>query len=113
MASVLVVEDSADLRDMYQEILSLEGHAVRTAETAAESIAAIGAERPSVVVLDLGIAGGVEGLLTALGPGIPVILASGARDLPERAAALGASYLLKPFTPEQLLSAIAAAASRR
>jgi DNA-binding NarL/FixJ family response regulator len=36
-----------------------------------------------------------------------VILASGARDLPERAAALGAAaYLLKPFGPEQLIAAV-------
>jgi two-component system nitrogen regulation response regulator NtrX len=112
MASVLVVEDSADLRDMYLEILSLDGHAVRAAETAAEAIAAIGAERPAVVVLDLGIAGGVAELLATLGPGPQVILASGARDLPERAAALGAAFLLKPFAPEQLLAAVADAAKR-
>ena len=113
MASVLVVEDSADLRDMYLEILSLDGHAVRAAETAAEAIAAVGADPPSVVVLDLGIAGGVTELLATLGPDPQVILASGARDLPERAAALGAAYLLKPFAPEQLLAAVAAAAARR
>jgi DNA-binding response OmpR family regulator len=105
--SVLIVEDNADLRDMYQEILTMGGHAVRLAETAAEGVAALEAARPDVVLLDLGIAGGVSGLLAALRPETRVILASGARDLPERAAALGVSaYLLKPFGPEQLLAAI-------
>jgi DNA-binding response OmpR family regulator len=61
-----------------------------------------------VVVLDLGIAGGVEPVLDALrgDPPVHVILASGARDLPERAAAIGATYLQKPFGPEQLLQAL-------
>jgi DNA-binding response OmpR family regulator len=105
--SVLVVEDSSDLREMYQEILSMGGHAVHLSETAAEGIAALEGARPDVVLLDLGIAGGVGGLLAALRPETRVILASGARDLPERAAALGAAaYLLKPFTPEQLIAAV-------
>jgi DNA-binding NtrC family response regulator len=113
MAAVLVVEDSADLRELYLEILALEGHAVRAAENAAEAMAAATAERPDLVVLDLGIAGGVDRLVAALGPGVTVILASGARDLPERAAALGATYLLKPFQPEQLVAAVAKAARSR
>ena len=107
MTTILVVEDNADLREMYQEILSMVGHTVRSAETAAEAIAALSAERPAVLVLDLGIAGGVEPVLAAAGTRVGVILASGARDLPQRAAALGAAEsLLKPFGPEQLLAAV-------
>jgi DNA-binding response OmpR family regulator len=113
MAAVLVVEDSADLRELYQEILAIEGHAVRAAEDAAEAMVAASAERPDIVVLDLGIAGGVDRLLAALGPGVTVILASGARDLPERAAAIGATFLLKPFQPEHLVAAVANATRSR
>jgi len=111
-ANVLIIEDSADVRDLYLEILSVDGHTVRAAETAAEGIAAAKAERPEVVVYDSGIAGDVAELLAALGPDARLILASGARDLPERAAALGAAYLLKPFVPERLLEAVAAAAAK-
>jgi CheY-like chemotaxis protein len=110
MTSVLVVEDNADLRDMYQEILSGLGDcSVRVAETVADALAALAVERPAVVLLDLGIPGDFPALHTALrdGDGTRVIVASGARDLPERAAALGAAaYLLKPFTPEALLEAV-------
>jgi DNA-binding NtrC family response regulator len=113
MATVLVVEDSADLREMYQEILAIEGHVVVTTESVAEALAAAKDERPQVVVLDLGIAGDVGRLVAELGPGAKVILASGARDLPERAAALGAAFLLKPFAPEQLLGAVATAVKRK
>jgi DNA-binding response OmpR family regulator len=107
VASVLVVEDNADLRDMYQEILTISGHVVRLAETAAEALAALAAERPTVLLLDLGIAGSIAPLLEAAGPETRLVLASGARDLPERAVALGAAaFLLKPFGPEQLLAAV-------
>jgi DNA-binding NarL/FixJ family response regulator len=55
----------------------------------------------------LGIAGGVTQIIQALGSGAHVVLASGARDLPERAATLGAAaYLLKPFGPEQLVATV-------
>ncbi len=111
MTSVLVVEDNADLRDMYQEILTGLGDcSVRVAETAADALAALAVEHPDVVLLDLGIAGDFAALLAAIGAGGPtrVIVASGARDLAERAAALGAAaYLLKPFPPEALLAAVA------
>jgi len=107
MASVLVVEDNADLREMYQEILALPGHQVRAAESAADALAALAGGLPDVIILDLGIAGGVEPVLQAAGPGTRLLLASGARDLPERAAAIGAAaYLLKPLGPEQLLGAV-------
>jgi DNA-binding response OmpR family regulator len=108
MCSVLVVEDSADLRDMYAEILLMEGHEVRTAESAGEAAAELARELPQVLLLDLGISGGAVGLLGNLGPQTRIILASGARDLAEQAQAMGAAaYLLKPFTPEQLVAAIA------
>ncbi len=108
---MLVVEDNADLREMYEEILSIDSHVTRTVETADEALEALAAARPAVVVLDLGIAGGIEPVMDALRErpelaGVKVILASGARDLLERAEALGAAYLQKPFAPEKLLEAV-------
>jgi DNA-binding response OmpR family regulator len=104
---VLVVEDNADLREMYEEILTMSGHEVHLAETAADGLLVLQKVAPDVVLLDLGIAGGVTGIMEALGSGAHVVLASGARDLPERATALGAAaYLLKPFGPEQLIATV-------
>jgi DNA-binding response OmpR family regulator len=112
---VLVIEDSADLRDMYAEILAIGAHRVETAETAAEALTLIAAARPDVIVLDLGIAGGHDAVVEAIRgePKVGLILASGARDLAERAADLGAAYLQKPFKPEQLLAAVEKAGGRR
>jgi DNA-binding response OmpR family regulator len=114
MLSVLVVEDNADLREMYEEILTQEGNATHLAETVAEALGQLAAQPVDVVVLDLGITGRIEALLEALqAGGVRIVLASGAKDLPERAAALGAAaYLQKPFTPEQLVASVASAASR-
>ena len=77
-------------------------------ESADEALAAAQFAVPEVMVLDLGI-DDVDTFIAALGPGVKVvkvILASGARGLPETASLLGAAYLLKPFAPEQLLAAI-------
>lgn len=115
VAAVLIVEDNADLRDMYAEILSLGGHTARATETADEALAAIAAARPDVVVLDLGISGGFEDVVAATRGAEPiaVILASGARDLAEHAAAIGAASLQKPFGPEVLLAAVTRATAGR
>lgn len=113
---MLVIEDNADLRDMYAEILGMGGHSVRGVETASEALAAMNEARPDVAVLDLGIAGGPDKVIEALQSpapgdgGVALILASGARDLVERANALGALWLQKPFGPEKLLEAVERAA---
>jgi two-component system, NtrC family, nitrogen regulation response regulator NtrX len=114
VATVLVIEDNADLREMYAEILGMGGHAVRGVETASEALAAIEEQRPDVAVLDLGISGGSDPVIEALkspaaGP-VALILASGARDLAERAREVGAVWLQKPFGPEKLLEAVERAA---
>ncbi len=81
-------------------------HTVRVASTADEALAAVESSSPDVVLLDLGIAGGPDAVVQAVRarPHSRLVLASGARDLPERAEALGAAaYLGKPFMPEDLL----------
>ena len=114
MASVLIVEDNADLREMYQEILAMGGHTTSLAENAGEAITELAASRADVVVLDLGIAGPVPALIEAVrAAGGRIVLASGAKDLPERAATLGAAaYLQKPFTPELLSETVTSVAKR-
>ena len=109
MAAVLVVEDNADLCEMYEQILAMRAHAVRTCGTAAEALAILSSEPIDVVLLDLHIVGGAEGLAEAVRKGSKarLVLASGARDLSERATAMGAAdFLVKPFLPEQLLKTL-------
>ena len=118
MAAVLIVEDNLDLREMYQEILSVAGHEAHAVETAAEALAALAMEPPAVLLLDLGISGGVDPIIDALRgrdelAGTALILASGARDIAEQAQALGAAgWLQKPFVPEKLTEAVEAVLSK-
>lgn len=115
--SVLVIEGNADLHEMYSAMLREAGYVVRGARCAGEAVAAIVEARPDVAVLALGISGGVARVLEALGPpvppalparsrSVPLVLASGIRDLPELAGALGAVFVAKPFGRDELLQAV-------
>jgi CheY-like chemotaxis protein/DNA-binding CsgD family transcriptional regulator len=53
MATVLVVDDEPDLRDVVHINLALDGHRVIEAADGAEALEVIGAERPDVIVLDV------------------------------------------------------------
>jgi two-component system, NtrC family, nitrogen regulation response regulator NtrX len=112
VAEVLIVEDNLDLREMYEEILSFAGHEVRSVATATEAIAALDAQAPAVILLDLGIVGGAQAIVDVLRHREPgrtaLLLASGARDIAEQAHAMGAAgWLQKPFRREKLMTAIA------
>ena len=117
MALVLIVEDNADLREMYQEILAMEGHTVFLAENAPEALPFLEREQPDVVVLDLGVVGGVNELVASLrggGKEPGLILASGSRDLDQWAARLSAdAYLEKPFSHDRLVDAVNAVSAKK
>ena len=105
-ASILVVEDDPSLRLVCRVNLELENFRVREAEGVADARAAVAAERPALVFLDLHLgAGASDGFLEELrADGIPVVLVSGTVDLAEyreRATAV----IPKPFDPADLVAA--------
>jgi CheY-like chemotaxis protein len=53
MASVMIVEDDRDTREMLGRFLELEGFDVRTAANGQLALAALREDVPSVIVLDL------------------------------------------------------------
>ena len=63
MARILVVDDEASIRLLYQEELGDEGHKVETASNGADAIMAIKAARPDLVTLDIKMVG-MDGLET-------------------------------------------------
>src|SRR5262245_37545381 len=102
---VLVVEDDLPTREALALVLRGEGLEV---DAAADGATALGRLRsaapPGLVVLDLvlpaldGWALRAEMLLDPLLAAVPVLVCSGAPDLPARAAALrAAGVLVKPF----------------
>jgi CheY-like chemotaxis protein len=58
---ILVVEDSRDGAESLRMLLSLSGHEVRVAHTGPAAVEAAREFRPSVVLCDLGLPGGMSG----------------------------------------------------
>jgi two-component system nitrogen regulation response regulator NtrX len=117
VATVLVVDDEANLRRMIGAVLAAEGHVVREAPSGEGAVADAAATPPDAVLLDLTMPGGMDGLATlerlrAAHPDLPVVMMSGRAGLADavRATRLGAvNFLEKPLTPEGVLLAVNAA----
>jgi CheY-like chemotaxis protein len=108
--TILVVDDSDDLRELYETLLRYEGYEVKTASSAEEALKIVRSWWPSLVITDLfmpGI-GGLE-LITCLrsdfAPPIPPIIAvSGVSGAKDEALKRGAArFETKPVGPEELL----------
>jgi len=114
MANILVVDDEIGIRELLSEILSDEGHAVQTADSAASARAIRQMEAPDLVLLDIWMpdTDGVTLLKEWAAGGqltMPVIMMSGHAtiDTASEAARFGAlDFLEKPIAMARLLSSI-------
>ncbi len=111
---ILVVEDSAQMRDFLVEVLlPAEGYMVEAAHDGAEGLAAALANPPDLIITDLAMPN-MDGLqmveaLRREGLRVPVILmtAEGSEALAVQALRLGVmDYFVKPFEPEELVAAV-------
>ena len=107
VAVVLIVEDDRIMALDLQRHLARRGHTVLPPVSTAEAaLAAVRAHRPGLVLMDVGLSGGQDGLtagraIQAMG-GTPVIYLSGhvPAQLTAYAGGTGPTfYLLKPVTP--------------
>ncbi|HEY3686652.1 MAG TPA: response regulator transcription factor [Streptosporangiaceae bacterium] len=108
MAQVLLVEDDPKIRTALIRALTERGHAVSSTATGADALRTAVADRPDVVVLDLGLPDldGVEVLrmLRAVSR-VPVVVATARDDEEEIVRVLDAGaddYVVKPFGGAQL-----------
>jgi DNA-binding response OmpR family regulator len=115
---LLLVEDDPDIRRTLSRGLVEHGATVIAVETAVEAIQAVGAERPDVVILDLGLpdldGSDVLALIRASGD-LPVIVATARDDEREVVRLLDAGaddYLIKPFSAAQVLARVRAVLRR-
>ncbi|TVQ55869.1 MAG: sigma-54-dependent Fis family transcriptional regulator [Rhodobacteraceae bacterium] len=118
MTDILIVDDEADIRDLVADILRDEGHATREASDADGALAAISAQAPALIILDIWLQGsrmdGIEILKSVKrdNPDIPVVIISGHGNIEIAVAAIkqGAyDFIEKPFTTDQLLVVVSRA----
>jgi CheY-like chemotaxis protein len=112
--TVLVVDDSAEVRKYFQTLLELNSYSVKSAGSGAEALGMIfEGLRPDVVLLDVNMPE-MDGLTTlqhmrALYPELKVIVCSGESDpwYSHQALALGAeAFLVKPVRHLYLTAAL-------
>ena len=119
MARILLAEDDAAARDLVQRALGLDGHEVLVTQDGLEALEKMqGAGRIDLLISDVQMPGldGISLVEKALAayPGLRVVLMSGFADELDRAEHLKARItriITKPFTLEQIRSAVRAALS--
>jgi CheY-like chemotaxis protein len=120
VTAVLVVDDEPDIRHLCRLILADEGYEVLDAETAEAALDLLGRQMADLVLLDIRMPGmgGWEMLRILRGDErwrrTPVVVCSAHASPVDRrnAQELGANgFLGKPFFPDELLEAVADAAS--
>lgn len=118
---VLVIDDEPDITALVAYHLAKAGYRVSTAATGTEALKAAQAERPDLVVLDLMLPGlsGYDVLeelrRKAETRDVGVIVLTAKREEPDRVRglALGADdYLVKPFSPQELVLRVGAVLRR-
>jgi DNA-binding response OmpR family regulator len=112
---VLVVEDDELLREALAEVLTDDGHEVRTATNGAEALGELESWDAEVIVLDLmmpvmdGFAFRDEQRRRDLRADVPVLVLSAVRDLDGAADRIAAAAsLAKPFRLEDVLASVSA-----
>lgn len=118
--TILIIDDSNELRALLESILHDSGYATLSAGTAQESLTLLSTRQPDAILIDLELPdmNGIKVLqeLNRRGVTIPMIMmtAYGSEGTAARALKLGArDYLIKPFTMEEILSSIEQALADR
>ncbi len=113
---ILLVEDHLDTAAALRDLLSGLGHRVTVAHTVTDALAAASREPPELVVSDIGLPDGnghelMRSLVQRFGLHGVAVSGYGSEEDRRRSLAAGFdSHLTKPFTAQQLCTAIAHAA---
>ena len=110
MATVLVIEDDPDMREIERTALSCGGHEVVTAHNGCEGLRQLERQRPCVILLDLmmpvmdGLTFLVERTRRGVAADVPVIcVTAGGDEMTRHALRLGADECLgKPADLDEL-----------
>jgi urea transport system substrate-binding protein len=108
---VLVVDDEPDIRATVSAMLEIEGYAVAEAVNGAEALAAVEADPPDVILLDMRMpvldGWGFASEMRRRGHIIPIVVMTAARDAAHWAAEIAAAaFVSKPFGYDDLIRAV-------
>lgn len=121
MSHILVVEDDRDIADLVRLYLEKAGHNAEVLLAGDDVVAWVRTKSPDLVILDLMLPG-VDGLTLCRAirgneatAGIPIIILSARAEEADRVRGLelGADdYVVKPFSPKELVARVAAVERR-
>ncbi len=117
MRKILIVDDHVDIRRLVRMTLEFESYEIFEAEDGATALLLAEAVRPDLVLLDVMMPGELDGLDVCrklksdpmlLNPHVIMLSARGqAQDCAAGREAGADAYLVKPFSPLQLIDVIA------
>lgn len=117
--SVVLVEDDPHIADLVVLYLRNAGFRVHLAPDGRRALDAVRSRQPSLVLLDLGLPGDIDGVEVCREirrtSGVPVIMVTARDDEADRIAGLelGADdYVTKPFSPGELVARVRAVLRR-
>jgi PAS domain S-box-containing protein len=116
--TVMVVEDDTDTRELVNRLLTESGARVQAVGTAADALERFLAERPDILVSDIGLPGEdgyslierIRGLQPTQGAGVPAIALTAFARSEDRTRALQAGFqahVVKPVEPAELVATVA------
>ncbi len=117
-ATVLVVDDERKIRDVVRSYLEHEGYAVLVADSGERALEAIERAHPDLVVLDLmlpDLPGEEVARTVRQHSSVPIIMLTAKASEEDRVVGLGLGaddYLVKPFSPRELVARVAAVLRR-
>ena len=117
VATLLVVEDERDIREVLRRYLERAGHGVLTSASGSDALAYLESGAPDLAVLDLGLpdVDGLEVLAVAKSVGVPVIVLTARSAVEDRIRGLQAGaddYVTKPFSPQEVVLRVSAVLGR-
>jgi DNA-binding response OmpR family regulator len=116
--SVLVVDDEANIRELVSVYLTAAGYSVATASDGAAAVEAARADEPDLIVLDIGLPGmsGAEVCSAIRGfSSVPIVMLTARSTDLDKVALLEAGaddYVVKPFSPPELVARVRAVLRR-
>lgn len=115
MAKIVIAEDEPDIRDLVTFTLQFAGHQVVPTANGAEAVEAVKREHPDIVLMDVRMPkmSGYEACRTLKADPetapIPVVFLSAKgqeSEVKEGLAAGAIAYILKPFSPDELINRV-------